>query len=275
MEWEKRTLIVSDIITLYHEIAKTGGFMDNKDLIGDSGLRIAICDDDKSDREKVNALLQEYLEGKSIKAQVKIFDHPDTLIEECEHYRPHIYVLDIVMPMVTGIQAARELRWNQPDAQIIFATSESSYALESFDVNPINYILKPIEKEKFFSTLDLAISRVEFEGDKTVCIKIKGGIQTLRLDEILYIDYRNHVVSYHMDRGEVISTPTLRIGFAEYLAENHPGKDFIRCHESIAVSIAAIDKLTKTDITLRGGEQIPVTKSRYSDVCDRYMDYRL
>ena len=79
------------------------------------------------------------------KAQVRIFDHPDTLIEECEHYRPHIYILDIVMPMVTGIQAGRELRWNQPDAQIIFATSESSYALESFDVNPINYILKPIE----------------------------------------------------------------------------------------------------------------------------------
>ena len=46
-------------------------------------------------------------------------------------------------------------------AQIIFATSESSYALESFDVNPINYILKPIEKEKFFTTLALAISRAD------------------------------------------------------------------------------------------------------------------
>ncbi len=148
--------------------------MENKDFIEDSELRIAICDDDKSDREKVHVLLQDYLKKNSIKAQVRIFDHPDTLIEECEHYRPHIYILDIVMPMVTGIQAARELRWNQPDAQIIFATSESSYALESFDVNPINYILKPIEKEKFFSTLDLAISRVDIGSDKSVYIKIKG-----------------------------------------------------------------------------------------------------
>ena len=71
--------------------------------------KIAICDDDKSDREKVNVLLQDYLKKNSIKAQVRIFDHPDALIEECEHYRPHIYILDIVMPMVTGIQAAREL----------------------------------------------------------------------------------------------------------------------------------------------------------------------
>ena len=248
--------------------------MENKDFIEGSELRIAICDDDKSDREKVHVLLQDYLKKNSIKAQVRIFDHPDALIEECEHYRPHIYILDIVMPMVTGIQAARELRWNQPDAQIIFATSESSYALESFDVNPINYILKPIEKEKFFSTLDMAISRVDIESDKSVCIKIKGGMQTLHLSDILYIEYRNHVVSYHMDNGEIISTPTLRIGFAEYLSENHSGKDFVRCHESIAVNIAAIDKLTKIDITLRGGEQIPVTKSRYSEVMDSYMDYR-
>ncbi len=237
-------------------------------------LRIAICDDDKSDREKISSLVQEYLDEKKQRADVKIFDHPDSLIEVCEKFRPHIYVLDIVMPMVTGIQAARELRWNQPDAQIIFATSESSYALESFDVNPINYILKPIEKDKLFSTLDMAISRVDISNEKSVSIKIKGGMQTLRLEEIRYIEYRNHVVSYHMSNGDIISTPTLRIGFAEYMENTHPGKEFVRCHESIAANISAIDKLTKTDITLRGGEQIPVSKSRYAEVMDSYMDYR-
>lgn len=248
--------------------------MDSKRLLEGSVLRIAICDDDKTDRERVDALVQEYLGKKNIRANVKVFDHPDTLIEECEQFRPHIYILDIVMPMVTGIQAARELRWNQPDAQIIFATSERSFALESFDVNPINYILKPIAREKLFATLDMAISRVDISDGKSISIKVKGGMQTLRLDEILYIEYRNHVVSYHMIDKEIVSTPTLRIGFAEYLADNHSGKEFVRCHESIAVNVAAIDKLTKTDITLRGGEQIPVAKSRYSEVMDSYMDYR-
>ena len=248
--------------------------MENKGVSTYSLLRIAICDDDKTDRDKVTGLVQEYLKEKNMMADVKTFDHPDSLIEECEKFRPHIYILDIVMPMVTGIQAARELRWNQPDAQIIFATSESSYALESFDVNPINYILKPIDKEKLFSTIDLALSRVDTLSDKSISIKVKGGMQTLRLDEILYIEYRNHVVSYRMSNGDIISTPTLRIGFAEYLADNHSGKDFVRCHESIAVNIAAIDKLTKTDITLRNNEHIPVTKSRYAEVMDSYMDFR-
>jgi DNA-binding LytR/AlgR family response regulator len=237
-------------------------------------LRIAICDDDSADRERVHGLVEEYLGEKKLQAEVRVFDHPDTLIVECEQFRPQIYILDIVMPMVTGIQAARDLRWNQPDAQIIFATSESSYALESFDVNPINYIMKPVGKEKLFATLDMAVSRIETEEEKSITVKAKGGFCTLRIPEIMYIDYRNHVVSYHMITGDIISTATLRIGFSEYMENNHSGEDFIRCHESIAVNTAAIDKLTKTDITLRNNEQIPVSKSRYTEVLDKYMEYR-
>jgi DNA-binding LytR/AlgR family response regulator len=238
-------------------------------------LRIAICDDDKTDRERIHGYVTEYLETKNIQADVKVFDHPDTLISECESFRPQIYLLDIVMPMVTGIQAARELRWNQPDAQIIFATSESSFALESFDVNPINYILKPVDKEKLFSTLDLALSRVKIDEQRFVTVKVKGGLSTLRIDEIMYIDYRNHVVTYHMFNGETVSTPTLRIGFSEYMDENHSDQDFVRCHESVSVNLGAIDKLTRTDITLRNHELVPVSKSRYTEVADRYMDFRL
>jgi DNA-binding LytR/AlgR family response regulator len=237
-------------------------------------LRIAICDDDKLDRDRLREYVDQYLYERSAQAEVRVFDHPDTLIQECENFRPQVYLLDIVMPMVTGIQAARELRWNQPDAQIIFATSESSYALESFDVNPINYILKPVDKEKLFTTLDMALSRVQDEDKKSITVKVKGGLCTLRLDEVMYIDYRNHVVTYHMANGEIISTPTLRIGFSEYMEENHGKQDFVRCHESISVNIGAVDKLTKTDITLRNKETVPVSKSRYNEVADSYMNYR-
>ena len=138
-------------------------------------LKIAICDDTKEDRDTVHQYVQQFFWEKKLSAEIKVFEHPDDLICACEKYRPHIYILDIVMPMVNGIQAARELRWNQPDAQIIFATSEESYALESFDVNPVNYILKPVRREKLFETLDLAMKRIRLEEDNTVTIKVKGG----------------------------------------------------------------------------------------------------
>ena len=237
-------------------------------------LKIAICDDRKEDRERMYQYVQQYCQERMHQAEIKIFDHPDNLICTCEIFRPHIYILDIVMPMVNGIQAARELRWNQPDAQIIFATSAESFALESFDVHPINYILKPVKKEKLFETLDLAISRVDLNDEKSFTVKVKGGYCTLYLDDIMYIDYRNHVVSYHLFSGETVSTSTLRIGFAEYLQQHHSEEDFVLCHESVAVGIRAIDKLTKTDIRVRNREILPVAKSRYPQVAEKYMNYR-
>lgn len=237
-------------------------------------LKFAICDDRKEDRDRMYQYVQQFCREGMLQAEIKVFDHPDALICECEKLRPHIYILDIVMPMINGIQAARELRWNQPDAQIIFATSEESFALESFDVNPVNYILKPVKKEKLFETLKLAVKRLSLEEEKTITIKVKGGYSTIHLDDIMYIDYRNHVVSYHLFSGETISTSTLRIGFAEYLSQNHAGEDFVLCHESVVVSIKAIDKLTKTDVMVRNHEILPVAKSRYAQVSEKYMNYR-
>ena len=237
-------------------------------------LKIVICDDRKEDRDKMHQYVQQFCKEKMLQAEIKIFDHPDELICECEKYRPHIYILDIVMPMVNGIQAARELRWNQPDAQIIFATSEESFALESFDVNPVNYILKPVRKEKLFDTLYLAIKRIHLEEENAVTIKVKGGYRTIHLGDIMYLDYRNHVVSYHLLSGETISTSTLRIGFAEYLKQNHEEDGIVSCHESVAVNIQSIDKLTKTELMVRNQEILPVAKSRYAQVAEKYMNYR-
>ena len=83
-----------------------------------------------------------------------------------------------------------------------------------------------------------------------------------------------HVVSYHLISGEVISTSTLRIGFAEYLNQYHSDEDFVLCHESVAAAVWAIDKLTKTELTVRNREILPVAKSRYAQVSEKYMNYR-
>lgn len=237
-------------------------------------LRIAICDDSKVDCTIVNEYVREYIEEKRIDAEVRVFNHPDTLLSECESYRPHIYILDIVMPMVTGIEAARELRWNQKDSQIIFTTADSSFALESFDVNPINYLLKPVEKKKLFETLDMSVRRVEFDSKKSVSVKVKGGFETVYISDILYLDYRNHIVTYHLADGKEVVTTTLRIGFMQYIQTNLVGSELILCHESVAVNIKSVEKLSRDGIILTNGENLPVSKSRYKEVHEKYLSFK-
>lgn len=82
-------------------------------------------------------------------------------------------------------------------------------------------------------------------------------------------------LSFHLLSNDTITTPTLRIGFAEYIEELLSADTFVRCHESIAVNIAAIDKLVKYEIELRNKEIIPVSRNRYAEIASAYMDYRL
>lgn len=238
-------------------------------------LRVAVCDDDIVDCDRIYDYVQDYLNKKNLDAEIRKYNHPDSMLQEGGIFHADIYILDIVMPMLTGLEAAREVRWTQKNAQIIFATSETSYALEAYDVSPINYILKPVNQIKLENSLDRAISNINPEDDKSITVKIKGGFATIRICNILYVDCNNHKVTFHLLTNDTITTPTLRIGFAEYVEELLPTDMFLRCHESIAVNIAAIDKLVKYEIELRNKEIIPVSRNRYAEIASAYMDYRL
>lgn len=238
-------------------------------------IRIALCDDRKADLDRIHGLLAAYLDEKKVEAEVMTFMHPDDLLRESEKTRFNLFVLDIMMPMVSGIEAARELRWNNRNAAIVFATAEPSFALESFDVNPVNYLLKPVVREKLYDTLDRVFEQIADEQEKAITIKEKAGFRTVFINDIMFLEYRNHVISYNLKNGDVISTPTLRIGFTDYLNETVSDTMIMQCHESYAVNIAAIDALTKTDAMLRNGKSVPVSKSRYTAVQAAYLDFRL
>ena len=91
-------------------------------------LRIAVCDDDIVDCDRIYGFVQDYINRNDLVADVRKYTHPDLMLTESVAFHPNIYILDIVMPMLTGLEAAKEVRWTQKNAQIIFATSEKSYA---------------------------------------------------------------------------------------------------------------------------------------------------
>lgn len=238
-------------------------------------LKIAICDDLDDDRSRVADYVDEYIKSHGIDAMIYSYNHPDKMLDETETLCPHLYILDIVMPMITGIEAARDIRWKQKEAQIIFMTTEKSYALESFDVNPVNYLVKPVDKDKLFATLDIAIKHIDLEEEKPINLKVRGGYKTIYPSEIVYIEYFRHVVKFHLSNGEEVDSITLRIGFTQFLEENLEIENLVRCHESYVANLSSIDSLTKTEITTRYGDIIPISKSRYPEVSEKYLNYRL
>ncbi|MFT4107897.1 MAG: response regulator, partial [Lacrimispora sp.] len=206
-------------------------------------LRIAICDDQPRELDIISEYIKEYLNIHLWEAEIKEFSHPDKLLTAIETESFHLYLLDIVMPMVSRLELGQSIRRISQEAQIVYITTEPGYALDAYAVNPLHYLIKPVEKQALFSALELAFSKVDFGKEITVTVKIKEGLRTLSAGQIACCEYKNHAVHYTLTGGEQVKTTTLACGFAEHIAPLLRDARFLSPHVSFALNMSRVEKL--------------------------------
>lgn len=238
-------------------------------------LTIAICDDQPRELEIINEYITEYLGTHTLEAEMKEFSHPDQLLTAIETESFHLYLLDIVMPMVSGLELGQSIRRISQEAQIVYITTEPGYALDAYAVNPLHYLIKPVEKQALFSALELAFSKVDFGKEITVTVKIKEGLRTLSADPIACGEYKNHAVRYTLIDGEQVETTTLTGSFAEHIAPLLCDVRFLSPHVSFALNMSRVEKLAREGFYLREGGFVPVSARQYAAVRNAYLNYRL
>ena len=238
-------------------------------------LRIAVCDDMDAELQRIVALTNEYLTERGMSAELREFSHPDALLTACEKESFHIFLLDMVMPMVSGLELGREIRRGSADAQIIYITTEPGFALDAYAVNPLHYLLKPVDKAKLFAALDLAAEKVDYGEETTITVKTKNGLRTISTDMIALCEYQRHAVLYTLLNGETVETTTITGSFAEHIAPLLRDKRFIQPHAAFAVNMSLAERLDKDGFTLKGGAFAPVSGKQYTSVRNAYMSYRL
>lgn len=236
-------------------------------------LRIALCDDQPEELAILNTYLSEYLSQHSLEAELRQFQHPDELLQALKSENFHIYILDIVMPMISGLELGRELRRLDREAHIIYSTTEPQFALQAYGANPVNYLIKPVDPQQLFETLSLAISRTDLSEDQTLAVRTPGGLRVLRLSDLLFCEYKNHSVVFTLKNGEEIASRTIRESFSDYIAPILENRHFLRCHSAFVINMRFIEKFTKSSFTMRGNKDIPVAKGQYTMVRDVCMDY--
>ena len=236
-------------------------------------LRIAICDDMPNELAILEAIAGEYIKSRGLDAKLKRFSHPDKLLEACQTESFHLYILDIVMPMVSGIELGKEIRRFDREAQIIYATTEPQFALQAYAASPVNYLIKPVDKQQLFSALAFAISKTDLSEVQTFTVKTAESLRVIRLSDILCCEYRNHAVIFIMADGEEIISRTIRESFADYSLPLQKAAYFLQCHTSYFVNVRQVERFTKDSFTLRGGKVVPIAAKQYPAVRDAYMDY--
>lgn len=231
-------------------------------------INIAICDDENLQVELLETYVLNWAKERNKKIQVKLFYNAESFDFAWSMDKTYnIILLDIEMPGKNGIELAKKIRREDSVINIIFITAIFDYISEGYDVEAINYLIKPIKEDKLYECLDRAIEKIPIE-EKTILIDVGGEIIRLIEKDILHIEAFSHSVDIHT------SQETYRVRKNIGTIEDELDKNsFIRCHRSYIVNLKHIKRIGKTDIVLDNDDLIPVSRRQYSNTNMAFIKY--
>lgn len=239
-------------------------------------MRVAVCDDELSELQHILSLVEEYQGIRpACQLQVSLFHSGDELLRVLERQPPFdLYLLDVLMPGMTGIELANRLLAVQRKPLIAFLTTSSEYAVDAFRVRARQYLLKPLEREPFFSMLDEMLPAADSSGEAAFTILAAQNMDlTLPASTILYAECAAHTVRYHLVDGSVVNSRTLRIPFSETVAPLLATGTFLLIHRSFAVNLEQVQRVTERSVRLKDGTELAVARLRQREIRSAYIDY--
>ena len=234
-------------------------------------IKLALCDDEISILNELRILLDQYRVERNQEIDYIAFRSPLDLLAEIERgTRFDILFLDVLMPGETGIDAATEIRNYDDNVKIIFLTSSSEFAVQSYTVGAYFYQLKPIWRESFFRLMDSAISACEKEQTKSLILWCKNGITRIELRNLEYCEVIHRTLFIHLASGKVLES----IGSLDELSRQlEPYGGFIRPHRSYLVNLEYVQNLSYQAIIMSCLTEIPIPRGKYQEVKDTYLEY--
>ena len=234
-------------------------------------IKIAFCDDDSAVLSDLHELLALYRAEKNKEIDDYTFHSPLDLIAEIERgTRFDILFLDVLMPGENGIDVAAEIRNYDKNAKIIFLTSSSEFAVQSYTVNAFYYQLKPICEETFTRLMDAVLSQCEMEQSSSLILHCKTGITRIKPTQLEYCEVIHRTLFIHLTSGKVLEC----IGSLDELGRQLiPYGSFLRPHRSYLVNLEYIQNLSYRAITMSCLAEIPIPRGKYNEIKNAFLEY--
>lgn len=231
-------------------------------------LRIAICDDMLEYIEEIKQLLVQW-SRKTTPLNIEVFNDGDSLLKSHKATPFDIIFLDVVMPLLNGIETAKEIRQNDKSTHIVFISSERSFAVDSYSVKADNYLLKPICTEDFYNCIQEIYEKLQTDS-RSIPILTSSATYRVKINDIAYLEAQNKYVFVCLADGRALQSNQALYTYEEQLALSDV---FFKCHRSYIVNIQHIDTYTTKFIQLRSGIQIPISRGCQKQFENAYFDF--
>ncbi len=223
-------------------------------------LRCAIIDDEPL----ALALIKSYIEVSANLTYVIDFEDAIAAAEYLNLHQIDLLFLDINMPDISGIDLYRSLK-EKP--MVIFTTAYKNYAFDGFELNAIDYLLKPIAYARFKKAVNKAVEFYQYQNkidtatEESIFVHSEYKLVKIILKNILYLESLEDYVKIHM----IDDTMILTLMPLKKMLEKLPHDKFKRIHRSFAVSLANVKSVLNRKATLQNGKELPIS--------DSYLDF--
>ena len=230
-------------------------------------LKIAVCDDEKNICDYIEKRITDYLARVDEDAEISVFYDSAPLLEASKKSNEFdIIFLDIKMKTINGVDCAKLLRENDVNSLIVFVTSSAEYVFSGYEVKAFRYILKTDLVNAFDRIFGECLTELKKNIDKVFPLKTTSVVKNIPLNDILYFESNKRVLIVHT-KGEDHSF----YGKLDDIEEGLQNDNFIRIHQSFLVNALKIKSVSKTEVTLKNGDVLPVSKSRATAVKEAYL----
>ncbi len=240
-------------------------------------LRIAVCDDDAAELARTETLLKEFRARRpDLAAGVTVFPSALGLLDALGTGSDFdIYLLDVLMPGKNGIEAGKELRGLGRDGAIIYLTTSPDYAVDSYQTQAFYYLLKPVDRDRLFQVLDLAVEALDKRRDQTTIVSTAAGLRSIPLKDILYVERVDRSMRYYLVGGETVDSRTLRGSLRDGAAPLLEDSRFFLCGASFVLGLHHVKSVERGRATLDSGSWVPVSQSACGELKQAWMNYWL
>lgn len=219
-------------------------------------MQIAICDDDRAVCRQLRGWIEEYTKRERLEIHLMVFYSAEELLDSLSAgYWFDMVFQDIELPKKSGLDMAEELRRYVECHQVVidFISGKQEYGMQLFDLQPINFRLKPLKRQEIEADLDKAC-RILKESKHALTYMLNNVQNGILLRDINYIESAAKMIQVYKINGEKIQFR----GTLDRLEKEYGKYHFCRCHRAYIVNLHCVTAYHKGHLLLRGGKEIEV-----------------
>ena len=235
-------------------------------------IRIAVCDDEKKILDEVSGYIKSYAEKKNKDIEILCFNTAMSLISALEDGKNFdIFVLDVYIGDEMGTTLARYIRKAGIESPIIFATTSVEHAPESYEMGTLRYLLKPINPNKFYEAMDVALASAEKIGQRLIKLKTENGVESINASHIVCSEAHAHYQYVTLDGGKQIRVRMTVTELYNHLAQNG---GFIRVGSSYIINLRNVKNVSTTDVHMYNDVTVPIPRGKHTEIKKAFWDFQ-